>query len=115
MKASVYRHLEILWIDLEPIRNLEKQKKRSCVILQSDLVNKGSRTVIVAPILPKYKNWPFVVNVTPTKTNGLKKDHHINLKQLRAVDASRIKDRRGNLEKNYLEHINKTIKIVFNL
>ena len=37
------------------------------VEIQSTLVNRGSKTFIVAPLLPGYKNWPFVVNISPTK------------------------------------------------
>ena len=67
----MYEQLSIYWVDLEPTRGSETKKKRPCVILQSDLINKGTRTVIVSPILPNHKTWPFAVNVEPTKTNGL--------------------------------------------
>jgi len=108
-----YKQLEIRWIDLEPTRGVETQKRRPCVIVQSDLVNKGTKTVIVAPILPNHKTWPFAVNVTPSKTNGLDKDRHINLKQLRAVDVSRIQNKQGALEKEYLKDIKTALNIIF--
>ncbi|MEK6481412.1 type II toxin-antitoxin system PemK/MazF family toxin [Catalinimonas sp. 4WD22] len=111
----MYRQLEIRWIDLDPTRGAETQKKRPCVILQSDLVNRGSRTVIVAPILSGHKPWPFVVNVRPTKANGLDKDRHINVKQLRAVDVSKVDNKQGTLESRYLGQIEDAIKIVFGL
>ncbi|VEP15156.1 mRNA interferase [Hyella patelloides LEGE 07179] len=108
-----YKQLEIRWVDLEPTRGAETQKKRPCVIIQSDVVNRGSRTVIVAPILPGHKNWLFAVNIIPTKDNGLDKERHINLKQLRVVDVSRIQNLQGVLEQHYLESIHKALKIVF--
>jgi len=67
MVAKSCRQLEIRWVNLDPTRGSETRKKRPCVILQSDLVNRGSRTIIVAPILPGHKDWPFAVNVAPTK------------------------------------------------
>ncbi len=79
------------------------------------MMNRGTRTVIVAPILPDHKDWPFAVNVTPTKKNGLDKDRHINLKQLRAVDISRIGNRQGLLEERYIESIKETIAIILGL
>ncbi len=85
---STFKQLGIWWVDLNPTRGSETQKKRPCIIIQSNLVNRGSRTVIVAPILPNHKQWPFAVNVNPSKANGLDKPRHINLKQLRAVDVS---------------------------
>ena len=110
-----YRQLGIHWIDLNPTRGAETKKKRPCVILQGDVVNQGSRTLIVAPILPGHKDWPFVVNLKTSKTNGLDKDRHVNLKQLRAVDVSRISGKQGMLEKRYLEPIKAALAIVFDL
>ena len=115
MVAKSCRQLEIRWVNLDPTRGSETRKKRPCVILQSDLVNRGSRTIIVAPILPGHKDWPFAVNVAPTKKNGLDKVRHINLKQLRSVDVSRIDNRQGRLEKSYLPQIKVAIHIVFTL
>jgi len=115
MSSSVYRQLEIRWIDLEPTKGAETQKKRPCVIIQADIVNQGSKTIIIAPILPGHKNWPFVVNVFPSKKNGLDRERHINLKQMRAVDVSRIQNRQGILEKQYLKPLQEAIKIIFAL
>ena len=115
MRSRSYRQLEIRWVDLEPTVGAETRKRRPCVILQSDLVNQGSRTVIVAPILPNHKQWPFAVNITPTKLNGLDKDRHINVKQLRSVDVSRIDNLQGRLEARYLDPIRKALAIVFDL
>ena len=115
MSSPIYRQLEIRWIDLEPTRGAETQKKRPCVIIQANVVNQGSKTIIVAPILPGHKNWPFVVNVKPSKSNGLDKERHINLKQMRAVDISRIQKRQGFLEQQYLNPLKDAIKIIFAL
>ncbi len=115
MSGSSLRQLEIRWIDLNPTRGAETKKKRPCVILQSDLVNQGSRTVIVGPILPGHKDWPFAINLKPSKANGLDKDRHINLKQLHAVDVSRIAKKQGMLEGRYLASIKTALAIVFDL
>jgi mRNA interferase MazF len=113
MTAQTYNQLEIYWVDLEPTQGAETKKRRPCVILQSTLINRSSRTLIVAPILPNHKDWPFVVNVKPTKANGLDKDRHINLKQLRVVDVSRIDKKQGVLEKRYFQAIQEGIELVF--
>lgn len=115
MSALTYKQLEIRWVNLDPTKGAETKKKRPCVLLQADVVNRGSRTIIVAPVLPGHKPWPFVVNLTPSKQNGLGKERHVNLKQLRAVDISRIENRQGFLEKAYLKAIQEAIKIIFDL
>lgn len=115
MSGSSYRQMEIRWVDLEPTRGAETKKKRPCLILQNDVVNQGSRTIVVAPILPGHKDWPFVVNLKPSKTNGLDEYRHVNVKQLRSIDVSRISNKQGVLEQRYLEPIKAALAIVFDL
>ncbi|WP_347887777.1 type II toxin-antitoxin system PemK/MazF family toxin [Nitrosomonas europaea] len=110
-----FKQRDIYWIDLEPTKGAETRKLRPCVIIQSDLVNVQSRTVIVAPLLPQHKPWPFAVNLEPTEKNGLDKDRHINLKQLRAVDISRIEKKQGRLENRYKDLIKAALMIIFDL
>ena len=108
-----FKQFDIYWVDLEPTRGSETQKKRPCIIVQSTLLNHRSRTVIVAPILPGHKDWPFAVNVSPSSENGVDKDRHINLKQLRAVDITRIEGKQGELEKSYLQEFKTALNLVF--
>ena len=108
-----FTQLVICWIDLEPARGTETKKLRPCVIIQSDLVNNQSKTLIVAPLLPNHKPWPFAVNLEPNPENGLGKSRHINLKQLRAVDVSLIGKLQGKLDKSYLPEIRNALTIVF--
>ena len=115
ISPSAYRQLEIWWVDLEPVRGAETRKQRPCVVVQADLVNLKSRTVIVAPLLPEHKAWPFAVNIEPSRENGLDKERHVNLKQVRAVDTSRFSNRQGVLEKKYLQPIHATLKTVFGI
>ncbi len=110
-----FKQLDIYWVDLQSSLGAETQKLRPCVIIQSDLVNIQSKTIIVAPLLPKHKSWPFAVNLTPTIDNGLDKDHHINLKQLRAIDISRIGKKHGKVENQYLQAIRQALTIIFAL
>ena len=85
------------------------------MIAQGDLVNIQSRTLIVAPLLPNHKPCPFALNLEPTQENGLDKNRHINLKQLRAVDVARIGKKQGKLESQYIDTIKSALNIVFDL
>jgi mRNA interferase MazF len=109
----MYRQLEIWWVDLNPTQGAETRKKRPCLIVQSDLMNQSSRTLLVAPILPHHRDWPFVVNVRPSGENGLDMDRHVNLKQIRAVDIVRIDNRLGILEAKYQIEIDSVIDLIF--
>ncbi|MDY6939201.1 MAG: type II toxin-antitoxin system PemK/MazF family toxin [Cyanobacteriota bacterium] len=106
-----YRRGEIWWVDLEPVVGRETGKKRPCLILQNDIGNKNGVTTIVAPLLPGTKTYPFVVNIAPTPQNGLDKARHINLSQMRAVDARRIESKQGILENIYWQDIEKAVSI----
>ena len=106
-----YRRGEIWWVELKPVKGSETDKIRPCLILQNDIGNKSGTTTIVAPILSGQKAYPFVVNVTPTPQNGLNTARHINLSQMRAVDAQRIKSKQGALEINHWEDIEKAVCI----
>ena len=61
-----FKQLDIHWINLEPAKGAETKKLRPCVIVQGDLVNIQSRTLIVAPLLPNHIPWPFAVNLEPS-------------------------------------------------
>ena len=115
MTNSRFNQFDIYWVDLEPVKGAETKKNRPCVVLQSTLVNRASKTLLVAPILPNHKDWPFSVNVIPSKYNGIDKERHVNLKQIRAVDISRIGKKQGVLEDRYFPNIKKAIELVFGL
>lgn len=106
-----YKRGEIWWVDLKPVVGSETDKERPCLILQNDVGNQNGATTIVAPLLSGTRTYPFVVNVIPTSQNGLSGARHINLSQMRAVDARRVKNKQGTLEDIYWEEIEKAVCI----
>jgi mRNA interferase MazF len=106
-----YKRGEIWSVDLKPVIGSETDKQRPCLILQNDIGNQNGTTTIIAPLLPGQKTYPFVVNVVPTSQNGLNGERYINLSQMRAVAAQRIKNKQGVLEDVYWKAIEKAIAI----
>jgi mRNA interferase MazF len=106
-----YKRGEIWWVDLKPIVGNETDKECPCLILQNNIGNQNGTMTIVAPLFLGTKSYPFVVNVIPTSQNGLGGDRHINLSQMRAVDAQRIKNKQGILEDIYWKKIEKAVCI----
>jgi len=47
------------------------------------------------------KDYPFVVNVLPSKLNQLDKERGLHLNQINSFDSSRLKQKKGKLEKHY--------------
>ena len=106
-----YRRGEIWCVELRPVVGNETDKKRPCLILQNDVGNQYGTTTIIAPILPGTKAYPFAVNVKPTEINRLKGLRHINLSQMRVVDAQRIQNQQGVLEDIYWKDIEQAVAI----
>lgn len=111
--SLTYKRGEIWWVNLDPTVGRETGKKRPCLILQNDLGNRNGSTTIIAPFLPGHKRYPFVVNVWPTEQNALDKERHVNLSQLRTVDARRITNQLGTLEPQYWTDIKRAVDIEF--
>jgi mRNA interferase MazF len=108
--VNPYRRGEIWWVSLDPTVGFETQKTRPCLILQNDAGNKISRLTTIAPLL-SVKNLKFVVNIQPTDTNGLDKERGLHLNQIRAVDASRVKNKLGEIDIAYWDDIHRAINI----
>ncbi len=104
-----YKRGEIWWVNLDPATGNETEPP--CLVLQNNVGNQSGATTIVVPLLPGKKTYPFVVNVVATTENGLSGDRHINLSQMRVVDAQRIKNRQGVLEDLYWDAIERAVSI----
>ena len=105
-----YKRGDIWWVTLDPALGDEAKKTRPCLILQNDTGNQYSSVTIVAPFLEP-KNYPFVVNVKKSRSNGLDRERGLNLSQLRVVHYSRFGKKLGTIEPNYWEEIEQAIAI----
>jgi mRNA interferase MazF len=108
--SLTYRRGEIWWVKLDPAIGIETQKTRACLILQNDLGNKQSSLTIVVPLLTP-KNYPFVVNISPSELNGLDRERGLHFSQIKAVDASRVLSKLGEMEASYWWKIEQAIAI----
>jgi mRNA interferase MazF len=113
IKFNNIKQFDIYWVDLDPTKGVETRKTRPCVILQNNLINQNSKSYILAPLLKGHLDWPFVVNISPSNVNNIDTKRHINLKQLRAVDISRISTKLGVIEEQHYKTIINTIKLIF--
>ncbi len=89
---------DIFWIDLDPAKGSEQAGRRPVLIIQNDIGNEFSPTVIAAPLTTKHfiKEYPSNVLI-PKGTAGLKSESTILLSQIRVLDKSRIGQRIGHL------------------
>lgn len=88
------RRFDVFLIDLDPTIGSEIRKTRPCLIVSPDEMNRHIRTVIVAPMTIKDRDYPSRVRCS---TQG--KDGQVILDQIRTVDKKRLVKRLGKLDR----------------
>ena len=84
---------DILLVSLDPSQGFEINKTRPCVIVSPNEMNKYIKTIIVAPMTSKIRNYPTRVPITFEGKEG-----SIVLDQIRTIDKSRIIRNLGTLD-----------------
>ncbi len=106
---------DIFFADLGPVVGSEQDGVRPVLIVQNNIGNKHSPTVIVLPITSKVKN--KLPTHIPLKSNmcGLDKDSIILAEQLRTLDKSRLKSKVCSLDSLTMEQVKQALKISLNI
>ena len=107
---------EIYYADLSPVVGSEQGGLRPVVIVQNDIGNKYSPTVIAAAITSqKYKsNLPPHIKVSASNC-GLAKASIVLLEQVRTLDKRRLKEKMGALPEEDMRRINQALSVSFGL
>ena len=107
---------DIYYADLSPVVGSEHGGVRPVLIVQNDVGNKYSPTVIAAAITSQQdkSRMPTHINVNGD-TCGLSKDSVVLLEQVRTIDKQRLKERMGNLSVADMNKINKALIVSFGL
>lgn len=89
----------------------EIQKERPCVIIQNNLRNLNSGTVIVAPITHTQKPLPCMAEIETqyNEDGSILVDGYVNLSHILTVSKSRLKDYIAKLNKTDLKKVNLAI------
>ena len=88
----VVTRFDVFLISLDPTRGSEIRKTRPCLVISPDEMNGNIRTVIVAPMTTKRKDYPTRVLCTFKGKSG-----QIVLDQIRTVDKTRLIRRLGRI------------------
>ena len=103
---------DIFYADLSPVIGSEQGGVRPVVVIQNDIGNKYSPTIIVAAITSQLNKakLPTHVNVE-AKGVPLPKNSVILLEQIRTIDKKRLREKIGRFGDNIMEEIDKAILI----
>lgn len=107
---------DIFYADLRPVIGSEQGGVRPVLILQNDIGNRHSPTVICAAITSKMNKakLPTHVEIDAGRYDIIK-DSVILLEQLRTIDKKRLKDRVCHLDAEILTKVNKALQISLDL
>ena len=107
---------EIYYADLSPVVGSEQGGIRPVLIVQNDVGNKYSPTVIAAAITSQRDK-----NKLPTHIElhsdrcGLARDSIVLLEQIRTLDKRRLKEKMGRLDEPSMHQIDRALSISFGL
>ena len=107
---------DIFYADLSPVVGSEQGGVRPVLIVQNDVGNKYSPTVIVAAITSLINKAKMHTHIEiKGEEYGLSKDSVILLEQIRTIDKKRLKERIGHADESLIEMVNEAISISLGL
>lgn len=107
---------DIYYADLSPVIGSEQGGLRPVLIIQNDIGNRYSPTVIAAAITSRMSKTrlPTHIDIYAERA-GLAKDSVILLEQIRTLDKKRLKERMGHLDDGVMREVNTAIAVSFGI
>lgn len=111
---------DVFYADLSPVVGSEQGGLRPVLIIQNDVGNRYSPTVIAAAITSRLDkaDLPTHIGVTAMReegANGLTKDSVILLEQIRTIDKRRLREKLGHMEDGVMRRVDEAISVSFGL
>lgn len=107
---------DIYYADLSPVVGSEQGGVRPVLIVQNDVGNKYSPTVIAAAITSQREKAKLPTHIeVQAESCGLSKNSVVLLEQIRTIDKKRLKEHMGTLDDNSMNKINRALSISFGL
>lgn len=107
---------EVFYADLSPVVGSEQGGVRPVLIVQNEIGNRHSPTVIAAAITSRLDKTrlPTHINIRAADT-GLAKDSVVLLEQIRTLDKRRLRERMGRVDGAVMEQVDAAIAVSFGL
>ena len=107
---------DIFYADLSPVVGSEQGGLRPVLIVQNDVGNRYSPTVIAAAITSKTSktHLPTHIDIQATQV-GLAKDSVVLLEQIRTIDKRRLREHMGHLGEQQMAMVDDAIAVSFGL
>ena len=102
---------EIYFADLSPVVGSEQGGVRPVLVIQNDVGNKYSPTVIAAAITSQLSKTKLPTHISLEQTFGLPKDSVVLLEQIRTLDKKRLKEKVCELDSLKMAEINQALLV----
>lgn len=107
---------EIYYADLSPVVGSEQGGMRPVLIVQNDIGNRYSPTVIAAAITSQQNKAKLPTHIEiEARTYGLSKNSVVLLEQVRTLDKKRLRERMGCLDDILMQRVDDAIAVSFGL
>jgi len=113
---TYYRRGDIFYADLSPVVGSEQGGIRPVLIVQNDIGNKHSPTIICAAITSQINKakLPTHIEIDSTKYT-LVRDSVVLLEQVRTVDKKRLREKICHLDATFMHRVDEALKVSFGL
>ena len=113
---STVRRGDIFYADLSPVVGSEQGGTRPVLIVQNNMGNKHSPTVIAAAITSQINKAKMPTHIElDANEYGLSKDSVVLAEQIRTIDKRRLKEKIGHLDGELMNKVNEALEISFGL
>ena len=103
---------DIFYADLNPVIGSEQGGTRPVLVVQNDIGNKYSPTIIITAITSQINKAKLPTHVEiKAGSYGLVKDSVVLLEQIRTIDKKRLKEKIGRCDENLMEQIDKLLQV----
>ncbi|MCI8497429.1 MAG: type II toxin-antitoxin system PemK/MazF family toxin [Clostridiales bacterium] len=110
------RRGDIYYADLSPVVGSEQGGVRPVLIVQNDVGNRFSPTVIAAAITSQRDKTKLPTHIQlQADDSGLVRDSIVLLEQIRTIDKRRLKERMGRLDSQSMNQVDQALSISFGL
>lgn len=106
---------QIYYADLSPVKGSEQGGLRPVLIIQNDIGNKYSPTIIIAVITSRKTKANLPTHIWLNAECGLPKESMVECEQVRTIDKTRLKDFVGSVSAEMLAEVDLGLKISFAL
>jgi len=107
---------DIYYADLSPVIGSEQGGVRPVLVIQNDVGNRYSPTVIAAAITSQINKAKMPTHIEiGAEDCGLSRDSVVLLEQVRTIDKRRLKEKIGHLDSSMMQRVNTALEISFGL